>query len=349
MVLVSKHEDTRRDRKRQKLVTPIIEIVDLDHDEHHNKGTNEKNPISVEHYNECTELKLAKTASLTRKYSNFIDLSDDDVILLDNKPKRKKPFSDYPVTEIGQSSNSKLDGIIDDDSIDISFMCEICAEFKSVTQSFDIKGCNHSYCKECVSKYVASKLEESITNIRCPVTDCTGLLDPEHCRGILSQDLFNRWGHALCEGMILESQKFYCPFKDCSVLLINEGGNVVMESECPYCWRLFCARCKVPWHGGIECADFQKLNKDERQSEDIMLMKLAEEKKWKRCPACKFYVEKSSGCMFMRCRCRVAFCYYCGADFTSHNFSECLKAQYPNEIPALPLNMGIRRRRARTD
>lgn len=33
-----------------------------------------------------------------------------------------------------------------------------------------------------------------------------------------------------------------------------------------------------------------------------MLMNLAKSKKWMRCPKCKFYVERSEGCLFMRCR-----------------------------------------------
>ncbi|KAG8373874.1 hypothetical protein BUALT_Bualt11G0070700 [Buddleja alternifolia] len=33
--------------------------------------------------------------------------------------------------------------------------------------------------------------------------------------------------------------------------------------------------CKVPWHSGISCVEFQKLKKDERSHEDILLMNLA--------------------------------------------------------------------------
>ncbi|KAM7280166.1 hypothetical protein ACFE04_007300 [Oxalis oulophora] len=45
--------------------------------------------------------------------------------------------------------------------------------------------------------------------------------------------LFNRWGSA--------------------ATIIDEGRNVIKESECPYCRRLFCAQCKVPWHAGVQC------------------------------------------------------------------------------------------------
>ncbi|CAL5195182.1 unnamed protein product [Lathyrus oleraceus] len=54
---------------------------------------------------------------------------------------------------------------------------------------------------------------------------------------------------------------YYCPFKDCSALLVNDGKQDVTSAECPECHRLFCAQCKVPWHGGIDCDDFQHQQK----------------------------------------------------------------------------------------
>ncbi|PRQ47105.1 putative IBR domain, E3 ubiquitin ligase RBR family [Rosa chinensis] len=111
----------------------------------------------------------------------------------------------------------------------------------------------------------------------------------------------------MCEAVILGSQKFYCPFKDCSAMLIDDGAEVVRDSECPNCNRMFCAQCKVPWHAGIECAEFKKLKNDEKGNEDIMLRNLAQKNQWRRCPKSRFYVEKLIGCDTMRCRCAQKF------------------------------------------
>ncbi|GAU24887.1 hypothetical protein TSUD_116110 [Trifolium subterraneum] len=32
-----------------------------------------------------------------------------------------------------------------------------------------------------------------------------------------------------------------CPFNDCSVSLLNDGSEIVIDAECPSCHRLFCA------------------------------------------------------------------------------------------------------------
>ncbi|KAJ7955375.1 RBR-type E3 ubiquitin transferase [Quillaja saponaria] len=308
-----------------------IEIVDVDSfcfTPISHKGTNRSNAICVEQYIDDRDIDLRASLGNQAETTpgNFIDLSkdnqnvedDDEVRVLMFKPantpfgKRRKTFAfgaSTSTVEIGQSSNSNSDP---------SFVCEICVEPKTQNESFSVQGCSHVYCTDCMMKYVASKLQDNITSIRCPVSDCRGLLEPEYCRPILPPEMFDRWGNALCEAVLLESEKLYCPFKDCSALLIDDGGEVIRQSECPNCRRLFCAQCKVPWHTGMDCVEFQELNKDERENEDIMLMNLAKNKKWRRCPMCRFYVEKSQGCMYMKCRltqtrCGIAFCYNCGA------------------------------------
>ncbi|MED6136522.1 hypothetical protein PIB30_056756 [Stylosanthes scabra] len=284
------------------------------------KGTHKTTPISVEHYDQDRDLQLAIAASLSLPLPHHLinlsdDDSDDDVSILAAKPENT-PFGRRKKTkEKGESSSI----------IASPFLCEICTETKPLEESFGVTGCNHSYCNDCVVLYIGSKLQENVINIRCPVPGCKGLLELEGCREILPKEVFDRWGMAMCEAVVVEGERFYCPFKDCSALLIDDGGEVVRDSECPKCRRMFCAQCKVAWHDGIECSEFQMLNKDEREKEDIMLMNLAKTKKWRRCPKCKYYVEKSEGCMYMKCRCGHAFCYHCGArgNNNTHLCSSC--------------------------
>ncbi|ESR66139.1 hypothetical protein CICLE_v10009288mg [Citrus x clementina] len=161
-----------------------------------------------------------------------------------------------------------------------SFVCEICVESRSLYDSFDVKGCSHFNCTSCIVRYIASKLEGNITNISCPQLGCEARLEFEDCRLILPDDVFARWGLALCESALVGHKKFYCPYKDCSSMLIDEG-EAIRKSNCPHCRRLFCVQSK--------------------------------KKKWKRCPNCSYFVERSAGCFYMKCRCGNAFCYDCGA------------------------------------
>lgn len=189
--------------------------------------------------------------------------------------------------ESGQSSHS---------------FCTICMDGKPTGEMFRNNKCSHSFCTDCIGRYVAVKIQENISTVSCPDPKCRGVLEPHLCRSIIPQEVFDRWENALCESLVLGSEKFYCPYKDCSAMLVDDGGVVVTASECPNCRRLFCAQCKVSWHAGITCGEFQALNKDEREREDIMVMELAKKKQWKRCPRCKFYVEKVLGCQHITCR-----------------------------------------------
>ncbi|KAJ8648285.1 hypothetical protein MRB53_001308 [Persea americana] len=190
-------------------------------------------------------------------------------------------------TEVGESSQNT---------------CDICVEEKSMDEMFRNNNCRHLFCSDCISRHVAAKIQENITMVRCPQVGCKGVLEPQICRPILPKDVFERWENAICEWIVLGSKRIYCPFKDCSALLVDDGGVDVRESECPNCRRLFCAQCMVPWHSGVGCREYQKLGVDERGKDDLSLMELAKSQKWKRCPRCKYYVEKTEGCLHITCR-----------------------------------------------
>ncbi|KAF5743816.1 E3 ubiquitin-protein ligase [Tripterygium wilfordii] len=95
-------------------------------------------------------------------------------------------------------------------------------------------------------------------------------------------------------------------------MFVDDGGESLTLSVCPNCRRLFCAQCKVAWHGGMSCGEFQKMEGSEiDEKEEEMVMELVKRNKWRRCPSCSFYVEKISGCLHISCRCGFEFCYGC--------------------------------------
>ncbi|XLT34294.1 hypothetical protein HN873_065586 [Arachis hypogaea] len=165
-------------------------------------------------------------------------------------------------------------------------------------------------------RYVSSQVHR--VKIPCPICmDC--YLNMEDCRNILPKKVFDLWGKLLCEAAIPEADKFYCPFKNCSALMIDDGEcrKLAKKFKCPHCDGMFCAQCKVAWHHGIRCKEFQGSNGD------VMMMGLAKEKSWQRCPNCKLYVEKNGGCKSMFCRCGENFCYICGISLRPHNKCSC--------------------------
>ncbi|KAL3566480.1 hypothetical protein D5086_031895 [Populus alba] len=279
---------------KPKVEMPHIVIVD-DHHHHDqflptslsNKGTTEDNAISVEQYSEDRDLNIAVMSSLnSSKEANFSG-SKPEVAQVVNLDYYHDRFLGMPLSNKGTGENNAIS--VEEYGEDRDLNIAIMASLKSNKEANFIDPSQdyfYYYNDE------DDDIKENITKICCPVPDCKGALEPEDCRSVLPENVFDRWGNALCEAVILGSQKFYCPFKDCSAMLIDDGEEVVRESECPNCWRMFCAHCKVPWHSQISCEEYKMLHKDERERDDILLMNLAKNNNWRRCPKCRIFVEK---------------------------------------------------------
>ncbi|KAK1665736.1 hypothetical protein QYE76_053895 [Lolium multiflorum] len=219
-----------------------------------------------------------------------------------------------PVSRIdGNGADTPLDG----NGGGEFFYCAICMETVADILKFSVSSCGHEFCFSCVAQYVAAKLGDNSARVDCPHPGCggAGAVEPESCRGIISPDLLDKWGFLLCESA-LGAGKVYCPYRECSApLLADDGREAIAQAECPHCHRLFCARCAVPWHAGVECREFQQLGQDERGRDDLLLRRLAGRQRWQRCPKCHMYVEKSEGCKcnYIKCRCGYSFCYRCAS------------------------------------
>ncbi|KQJ98529.1 hypothetical protein BRADI_3g37440v3 [Brachypodium distachyon] len=153
--------------------------------------------------------------------------------------------------------------------------CSICMEPMAPTESHrGGSGCAHAFCGACLSGHVRAKVDAGAgAAVRCPDASCAGALDPELCHGTLPADLFVRWCAALCESMFLGARRTYYLFRDCSEMMVaddeDEGSeDCVTQTECQVCRRLFCARCGVPWHAGVSCGEFQRLDVGERAQAD---------------------------------------------------------------------------------
>jgi len=118
------------------------------------------------------------------------------------------------------------------------------------------------------------------------------------------------------EAAIPETERIYCPFRDCSALLMKSATDSEKPSssahppptaassfcvECEVCHRAFCEVCVVPWHGDMSCGEFQANLKNLRLLGDEKLLQLANQQKWQRCKQCGRLVELSSGCFHMTC------------------------------------------------
>ena len=158
--------------------------------------------------------------------------------------------------------------------------------------------------------------------ITCPDPDCDGRFTLSAIEASLADDqrVLRRFWGLRAESKALKP--LHCPYKDCSVLLEAHGVDDGAPAACGRCNRELCIGCKVPFHTGLSCDQFQALPAEIRSKEDIELLQLASAERWRRCPACGHCVERQpGGCNFLLCRCKHAFCYACGVSYKNTHFT----------------------------
>ncbi|XP_077253367.1 RING/U-box superfamily protein [Tasmannia lanceolata] len=202
--------------------------------------------------------------------------------------------------------------------------CSICCEEKLPSQMI-MMNCSHKFCSRCMIMYVDSKVQTSQVPIRCPQLRCKYYMSASECRSFLPITCYESLERALAEANILDSEKIYCPYPNCSVLLnprqclsMRASSSSHSETscvECPECQRFICIDCGVPWHSSMSCEEYQNLPIEEREDGDITLHRLAQNQKWRRCQQCRRMIELTQGCYHMTCWCGHEFCYSCGAEY----------------------------------
>ncbi|KAI3797209.1 hypothetical protein L1987_32464 [Smallanthus sonchifolius] len=192
-----------------------------------------------------------------------------------------------------------------------TFTCEICIE--PVSNKFkNSNKCVHPFCTDCIIKYIQMKLQDNVSDVKCPAYTCNHSLEPLSCRPKITRQLFDKWCDVLCESCVLGVNRVYCPNRDCSELILNEcGDRNLKRCECPNCKKPFCFRCKVPWHAGSTCGEM-------RDENDVAFDVLYKKNNWRRCPGCGRCVEHDGGCNIVQCRCTTQFCYKCGQRWCLH-------------------------------
>ncbi|WMV34975.1 hypothetical protein MTR67_028360 [Solanum verrucosum] len=131
--------------------------------------------------------------------------------------------------------------------------CTICNEPTPANADDTMCGpnCEHVYCKECIANYARENIKETLTQVKCPVSDCKGyMLINENS---VPPEFINQWRDTVREAKALYSCKIIeCPFLGCSGYLIDDHKGFLIRT-CPKCWTLFCVMCRDYWHKGMDC------------------------------------------------------------------------------------------------
>lgn len=226
--------------------------------------------------------------------------------------------------------------------------CSICCEEKLSSMMLTIK-CSHKFCSHCMKTFVEGKIQCSQVPIRCPQLGCKYCISASECSLFLPVTSYESLERALAEANVANSNRIYCPYPSCSVLLdprdcLSTRASSSSQSdnscvECPACQRFICIDCGVPWHSSMTCEEYQNLPLEERDASDLTLHRLARTKRWRRCVQCRRMIELTHGCYHMTCWCGHEFCYSCGGEYREgQQTCQCAfwDDEYTEEMPAYP-------------
>ncbi|CAJ2654352.1 unnamed protein product [Trifolium pratense] len=188
--------------------------------------------------------------------------------------------------------------------------CVICLEDTDHSQFFSVDGCQHRYCFSCMKQHVEVKLLHGMVPI-CPHEGCKNELLVDSCRKFLTSKLVETMQQRKVEASIPHTEKIYCPYPRCSALMSKSevlnyskslmGSEHSLPKKCVKCHGLFCFGCKVPWHSGMTCYTYKRLNPNP-PADDVKLKFLASRSLWKQCVKCNHMIELAEGCYHMTCR-----------------------------------------------
>ncbi|KAI6658061.1 E3 ubiquitin-protein ligase RNF14 [Oopsacas minuta] len=199
--------------------------------------------------------------------------------------------------------------------------CAICMEYLPGTKCLQIRPCQHSFCKICLSKYLSTKIQEfSISILQCPQGNCNSLINNQILSQSVNKDLYARYDEFLFKRALEEMEDIvYCPLTICgspSELQMADKSMAICL-VCKYC---FCPKCRRVYHGVSPCVfskdKFKEIIQEYKQGNSMkkaflerkygksVLEQMSsdiEDELWlqkntKKCPKCKIHIEKIFGC-----------------------------------------------------
>ena len=112
-----------------------------------------------------------------------------------------------------------------------------------------------------------------------------------------------------------------CPFPDCESYAKKIDNNKYVN--CIQNGHKFCFNCLKEWHGNEPCKD--EIDKSFQNWKDS-------KQEVKRCPKCKYFIEKYEGCNHITCfNCKYQWCWLCNQKYEDGHYKmggSCFGLQY---------------------
>ncbi|XP_013397941.1 uncharacterized protein LOC106164543 [Lingula anatina] len=183
--------------------------------------------------------------------------------------------------------------------------------------------CQLPVCNECLKEYFRTQVEQANVKLGCVNPSCDAYVHRDEIIFMLEPEMKDKFYRFLVDAN-KEPHVKTCP--RCSKIMTLKKEDLTQSKSmkagysvtCSECHLVWCFPCQAPWHEGVTCKQFKKGDK--------LLRQWAKEYHYgqpnaKRCPSCKIFIQRTTGCDHMTCSgCKTEFCYRCGERFRELKF-----------------------------
>ncbi|KAL0248722.1 hypothetical protein GEMRC1_003956 [Eukaryota sp. GEM-RC1] len=217
--------------------------------------------------------------------------------------------------------------------------CRIC--FSKRLKKFSVikLQCSHKFCKTCLRSHVNERLSKPL-GLRCPDPSCGARLGSRDLQSFLSRRDYRRIEDLINRRILDHFPSFVmCAQPSCDGygVLPLVSDEIHDRWKCPRCDLITCTNCRIPYHEGQSCQEYQSV---ESSSTPLTSLPLPQQKRLrllrrhtKTCPhghrTRKIPVTllhsadgQETGSNHVRCAvCAVEFCWVCRSEYSRGHFN----------------------------
>ena len=301
----------------------------------------------MKQYMECAKASSELDSLLTMVTLEFSNYFEDKIANLNNNNDKKEDIKKNNIKEVKKEEKEPEDKVQDINKMDIDnekdnevknineiFIpkklekngnCLICLEQYNILDEINYGlECGCIIHSKCFDTYIKNAVEDNKIPIVCPYCSKSEV-NPNFIIDSLAStgrdDLIKRYEQFSLNFYAINHNDDIscCPHPGCQYMFYYEKDDIFFN--CPMCNHKYCLKCKTDWHEKFTCEENRKLtNVDELDKQFYAFVKGA---KYKQCPFCKVWVEKTIGCNHMRCKCGKDFCYFCGGKMDMKKAHHC--------------------------
>ena len=307
--IINVMEDNIEINKRKKNISKSVALISDDEKiSHSSEESSNKNSSSI-------QIKV-NSKNNSNEEKSIRDSNNNSSSSSKTRKRNRLPLFDSFINSNNYNENKKL----------MNVNCLICEERLTNNElKNNILECLHIFCDSCYYDYFKEKINNNkIEKIKCPQASCNCIIYNNFIENKLKDDieLLEKYIKLRYrKQLMLDPNIQMCPFPDCESYA-KKGDNKFVS--CIDKKHQFCFNCLKEWHGEKSC-----------QIElDKSFEKWKNSYKVKRCPKCKYFIEKNDGCNHMTCKnCEYQFCWLCLKEYESGHFDlggKCFGLQYAN-------------------